>query len=117
MDTKQEPQAPAPYDHSVWLKRVARSAWLAAVVIAVALGIGVLGYHCIGGLGWVDALLEASMILGGMGAIAPMTDDKIKLFASAYALLSGLVVVSATSLILSPWLHRLIHHPNHVRRR
>ena len=84
--------------------------WLAAIVVTVALLIGVLGYHGLGGLSWVDSILEASMILGGMGAIAPMHNDAVKLFASGYALLSGLVVLSTTGIIMAPWLHRLLHH-------
>jgi hypothetical protein len=50
------------------------------------------------------------MILGGMGAIAPMTNDTVKLFASAYALLSGFVILSSAAIIVSPWLHRILHH-------
>lgn len=92
-----------------WLKRVGRSAWLGLLIAGIALLIGVLGYHFIGHLPWIDALLEASMILGGMGAIAPLTGDAEKLFASFYALTSGLVVVSTTAIILAPWLHRLLH--------
>jgi hypothetical protein len=93
-----------------WLIRVLRSLRLASLVVGCALGLGVLGYHLIGGLGWIDALLEASMILGGMGAIAPMHTDAIKLFASFYALFSGLVIVSTMGIILAPWLHRILHH-------
>ncbi len=58
----------------------------------------------------MDALLEASMILGGMGAVAPMQTDAIKLFASFYALMSGLIIVTSTGIFLTPFLHRLLHH-------
>lgn len=95
--------------YAKWLRRVRNSAWLAAVFISVTLSIGVLGYHTLGGLPWIDAFLEASMILGGMGAVAPMTNDAVKLFASFYALFSGLVVLTTTAIILAPWLHRLLH--------
>lgn len=97
-------------ERSKWVKRVVQSVWLAAIVVAFALAIGVLGYHILGDLSWIDSILEASMILGGMGAIAPMKSDAVKLFASFYALLSGLVMVSSTGMILAPWLHRLLHH-------
>ena len=95
-----------------WLRRVIRCFGLAVLFVAFALNIGVFGYHYIGHLAWVDAILEASMILGGMGAIAPMTNDAVKLFASAYALFSGLVALSAMGVLLAPWLHRMLHYAN-----
>ena len=96
-----------------WFNRVVISVWLAVAIIATALSIGVVGYHVFGKLPWIDALLEASMILGGMGAVAPMANDAVKLFASAYALFSGLILISTTGILLAPWLHRMLHHANH----
>jgi hypothetical protein len=93
-----------------WLRRMLNSAWLAFIIIALAFTFGVMGYHHLANLGWVDAILETSMILGGMGAIAPMPNDTAKLFASAFAMLSGLVIVTTTGIILAPFLHRLMHH-------
>jgi hypothetical protein len=93
-----------------WRQRMARALRLAAGIVGGALTIGVLGYHFIAHLSWIDAVLEASMILGGMGAIAPLTNDAAKLFASAYALFSGLIAVSSMAIILGPWLHRVMHH-------
>lgn len=101
-----KPPVPASLDFARHTKFVA----LALGAIAAALGVGVVGYHFLGGLPWVDALLESSMILGGMGAIAPMTNDAVKLFASAYALFSGFVALSSIAVILAPFLHRLLHH-------
>ncbi len=97
-----------PFDK--WLMRVCRSFWLAAIVAGVALLVGILGYHTLGGLNWVDSILEASMILGGMGPIAPLTTTGVKLFASAYALFSGLVLIGVTGVLLAPWLHRMLHY-------
>lgn len=93
-----------------WWKRVGNSALLALALILSTLLLGVLGYHFIGGLAWVDALLEASMILGGMGAIAPMHNDAIKLFASFYALFSGLIAIGGFAILMAPFLHRFLHH-------
>lgn len=93
-----------------WLARMARSIWFAALFAGAMLAIGVVGYHMIGHLGWVDSILEASMILAGMGPVATLQNDAIKLFASAYALLSGLVIIGATGFILAPWLHRMMHY-------
>lgn len=89
--------------------RVAGFVGLSAVAIGVALGIGVLGYHFLGGLPWIDALVNASMILGGMGPVDPITTHAGKLFASAYALFSGLLFLGAASLVLAPFVHRIMH--------
>lgn len=89
--------------------RMARSALVSIGVIGVALLVGILGYHYIAALDWVDSLLNASMILTGMGPVAPMVDDASKLFASAYALFSGVVFLSAVGILLSPIFHRILH--------
>jgi len=90
-------------------RRVARHALIALVVIAIALGIGVMGYHSLGGLGWIDSLLNASMILGGMGPVDPLKSDAAKLFASFYALFSGLAFIGIASVMIAPFVHRLLH--------
>jgi hypothetical protein len=99
-----------PFTHSHWLTRVRKSLLLAAFVVTISLTIGVLGYRYLGHFGWVDAFLEASMILGGMGPVAPLTNDAVKLFAAFYALFSGLVLISTTGLLLAPWVQRLFYH-------
>jgi hypothetical protein len=76
---------------------------------ALALGIGVVGYHCLAGLGWVDSLLNASMILGGMGPVDPLKTDVAKVFASLYALFSGLVFIGLLGILLAPFIHRFMH--------
>jgi len=78
-------------------------------MIAVALGIGIIGYHWLAGLDFVDSLLEASMILGGMGPVKTLTNDPAKIFASIYALFSGLVLIGVMGVILSPIVHRVMH--------
>ena len=60
-------------------KRVIRHFSLALLVLAVGLGIGVLGYHCFGQLNWIDSLLNASMILGGMGPVDPLHSSAAKI--------------------------------------
>ena len=96
-----------PTHQFVW--RVLGFLGLSAVIVGIALGIGVLGYHYLGGLPWIDALLNASMILGGMGPVDPITSHIGKLFASAYALFSGLLFIGAASLVLTPFVHRIMH--------
>ena len=73
------------------------------------LSIGVLGYHGIAGLSWIDSVLNASMILTGMGPVAAMTTTSSKLFASGYALFSGVVFLSSIGLVLAPLFHRILH--------
>jgi len=89
--------------------RVAWHSALASGLVAAALGLGVAGYHWLGGLPWIDALLNASMILGGMGPVDPMTTAKGKFFASFYALFSGLLFIGAASIIVAPFVHRIMH--------
>ena len=96
-----------PRHRFVW--RVLGFLSLAAAAIGAALGIGVVGYHYLGGLPWIDALLNASMILGGMGPVDPIPSPAGKLFASAYALFSGLLFIGAASLVLTPFVHRIMH--------
>ena len=89
--------------------RVARHGAIVASGVLIALSIGVGGYHWFGRLSWIDALLNASMILGGMGPVDPITTVPAKLFASFYALFSGLFVIAASGVLLAPFLHRLVH--------
>ena len=79
------------------------------LAITVALGIGVLGYRLIGNLSWVDSILNASMILGGMGPVNSLDSDAAKLFSSAYALFSGLFFIGIAALLITPFAHRLLH--------
>jgi len=89
--------------------RVLRHGGIVVLVAGSALTIGVIGYHTLVGLSWIDALLNASMILGGMGPVDPVHTTAGKLFASFYALFSGLVIIAATGILLAPFLHRLVH--------
>lgn len=95
--------------HAEWRRRLINALGVAATALAVMLGAGVLGYHYLVGLPWLDALLNASMILGGMGPIDPIRNDAGKLFASTYALLSGLVFVAVCGVLVAPFAHRFLH--------
>jgi hypothetical protein len=82
---------------------------IALALIAVSLLIGMVGYHVLEGLNWLDAFLNASMLLGGMGPIhAPATSGG-KLFAGLYALYCGLAVILVAGVILAPIAHRILH--------
>lgn len=93
----------------VFLKRLARTFLLASLVIGLSLGMGVLGYHYLGHLPWIDALLNASMILGGMGPVDTLGDPLAKLFASAYALFSGVILLASVAVMITPLVHRFLH--------
>ena len=92
-----------------FLKRVGRHGLVALAVMVLGLGIGVLGYHCIAHLNWIDSFLNASMILGGMGPVDPLHTNAAKIFAGCYALFSGLAFVGIVSVLLAPFVHRLLH--------
>jgi hypothetical protein len=89
--------------------RLLRSVLLAGSIVVLALAAGMAGYHFTENMPWIDALLNASMILGGMGPVDSLHTMGGKLFASAYALFSGLVLVSTAGILLTPVLHRLLH--------
>ena len=76
---------------------------------AVSLLAGMAGYHWLEGLSWIDSFLNASMILGGMGPVAPLLTPAGKLFAGVYALYSGMVLLVMVGVLLAPVLHRLLH--------
>lgn len=103
------PSAEPLLSASEFSRRLRRSVLVFAILVASALLIGAVGYHWLAGLAWVDAILNASMILTGMGPVSPMTSDAAKLFASAYAIFSGVVFLAACGVILSPMVHRFLH--------
>ena len=104
-ERRHQPLAP----RHVFRRRMLGSIALAIGVIGGSLLIGVAGYHYYGGLGWLDALVNASMILGGMGPVDPITRSAGKWFESAYALYSGIALLTSVGLIFAPAVHRLLH--------
>lgn len=100
-------QALAPT--GVFVRRLVRHSAIAAALVAVSLAIGMAGYHGFEGLPWLDAFLNAAMLMGGMGPVDALHTAGGKLFAGCYALYCGLVVVVAAGLLLAPFLHRLLH--------
>jgi hypothetical protein len=96
-----------PFPH--FLRRVAFSLLLALAVAAVALLLGTVGYHLFGGLPWLDAELNAAMILTGMGPVDPLGGTAAKVFASVYALFSGVVFLTSMGIVLAPVFHRVVH--------
>jgi hypothetical protein len=95
---------------SVFAKRLALNGFIGLILLAFSLGIGMIGYHTLEGLSWIDALLNASMILGGMGPVAPLQTNAGKIFASFYALYSGVVLLASVGILAAPIFHRFLHH-------
>jgi hypothetical protein len=93
-----------------FVRRMARFASLSAGIVLASLLVGVLGYHFLEGQAWLDALLNAAMILGGMGPVAEIHSAAGKVFASAYALFSGMVLLVAVGVLIAPAFHRFLHH-------
>src|SRR4029077_13958139 len=104
-----EPRIAPLLSRAKFLRRVGRHFLASLFVIGFALGIGIAGYHWLAGLSWIDSLLNASMILGGMGPVDPLHSSAAKIFASFYALFSGLAFVGIASLMIAPFAHRLLH--------
>jgi hypothetical protein len=92
-----------------FVKRLFSHSLLAFGLLAFSLGIGVVGYHLFEKLPWLDALLNASMILGGMGPVDPIVTTGGKVFASIYALFSGMIFLVVAGLLVAPVAHRLLH--------
>lgn len=93
-------------EHSNIVHHMIRNSLLGFALIAVALYIGMFGYHFFENLSWVDAFLNASMILSGMGPAATLTSTSGKIFAGCYALFSGLAFIAIVVIMLSPVIHK-----------
>jgi hypothetical protein len=90
-------------------QRMLRYSLITAGIILFSLVIGILGYHYFESLSWIDSLLNASMILGGMGPVNPLQTNAGKLFASFYALYSGIILLASVGILVTPIFHRFLH--------
>ncbi len=93
----------------VFLRRLLVSAAVGFGLVAVSLAVGMAGYHGYEGIPWIDAFLNASMILSGMGPLLSPVTTGGKLFAGLYALYSGLAVLVIAGVIFAPVVHRFLH--------
>jgi hypothetical protein len=92
-----------------FLGRLATSAAIGMALVAVSLLIGMAGYHLLERLSWLDAFLNAAMLLGGMGPTSPLQTPAGKLFAGLYALYCGLAVIGIAGIVFAPAYHRFLH--------
>jgi hypothetical protein len=94
----------------VYYRRIAHHAMLGIMIIAGSLGIGMTGYHFFEKLPWIDAFVNAAMILSGMGPVATLQTNAGKIFAGCYALFSGLALIAILGIIFAPVVHRSLHN-------
>ena len=105
-ERKEEPLASS----KTFVRRLGLNGLIGALLLAFSLGIGMLGYHFLENLSWIDSLLNASMILGGMGPVDPMKTNAGKIFASLYAIYSGVILLASVGILIAPIFHRFLHH-------
>jgi len=108
LEGKYQPLAP----RRVFFSRVVQCFLLTLAIIAFSLALGTVGYHYTEGLSWLDSLLNASMILTGMGPADPMKSDSGKVFAIFYCLYSGIAFLSLVAILIAPIYHRFLHRFN-----
>ena len=92
-----------------FLRRLARHGGLAGVVLVLSLVVGILGFHFFANQLWLDAYLNATMLLSGMGPVGDFQGSVGKIFAGIYAMYSGIVFLGATAVFLAPVVHRVLH--------
>ena len=90
-------------------RRMLQYGMITTTMILFSLLIGILGYHYFESLSWIDSLLNASMILGGMGPVDALKTNSGKIFASFYALYSGIILLASVGLLAAPLVHRFLH--------
>jgi len=104
-ERRRQPLASRP----LFYRRLARSLALAIAIVLTSLAFGMAGYHFLEGIPWLDAFLNASMILSGMGPVASLQTAAGKFFAGCYALFSGLALITVIGVVFAPIFHRFLH--------
>jgi hypothetical protein len=94
----------------LFLSRMVKHALVALALVGATLWVGMAGYHWLEGLAWIDAYLNAAMILGGMGPVTALRTTGGKLFAGTYALFAGIVFLVSVGVVFAPVAHRAMHH-------
>src|SRR5262245_61929387 len=104
-----EHRTPPVPSRRMFIRRLAKQFGYGLGLLGGSLAFGIAGYHWIAGFGWVDSLLNTSMLLGGMGPVNRLKNDAAKIFASIFALYSGIAFLVLAGLLLGPWFHRILH--------
>ena len=103
---RREPLLPS----ALFIWRVFKFSVISLCLAAISLLLGMLGYRVFEGMDWIDAFVNAAMILGGMGPVGELHTDAGKLFAGSYALYCGLVAIVTVGILIAPLFHRFLHH-------
>jgi len=117
--TRKEP-APVPHAASgpspgalasrkIFLSRFRRTASYALALVGITLVVGMIGYHALEHLSWLDAFHQAALLLSGMGPVIDIKSTAGKLFDGIYALFCGVILLASTALLFAPVIHRLLH--------
>jgi hypothetical protein len=93
----------------LFYRRIARNASYGLALVVFSLAIGMAGYRLFEGLAWIDAFLNAAMILSGMGPVDILRHSSAKVFAGCYAIFSGIALISTAAIVFAPVVHRVIH--------
>ncbi|MBA2613875.1 MAG: hypothetical protein H0U95_18070 [Bacteroidetes bacterium] len=104
-----KPQLKPLPPHRHFVSKIVRSAIAGLIILAFSICVGMIGYHHYFNLGWVDSLYNASMILTGMGPVDKAINNGGKIFASIYAIYSGVTFLTSVAIIISPIVHRFLH--------
>ena len=104
-----EPKSDPPLLRKFFARRLCKHALIAVGVVAFSIALGMAGYRGFEHLSPLDAFLNTTMLLGGMGPVNPPVTDAGKLFAGFFALYAGLVFIVTAALLFTPLLHRLMH--------
>lgn len=92
-----------------FVKRILTSFSIAMLFLTFSILIGIFGYHYFADLAWIDSLLNACMILTGMGPVDKVVTDSGKYFSSFYAVYSGVAFLTSIAVMLAPIFHRFLH--------
>jgi hypothetical protein len=92
-----------------FVRRLIYAAFLSAILLALWTAVGMVGYHLLAGLSWIDAFLNSAMIVGGMGPVDVLKNEPAKVFAGFFAILSGVIFLSVFGLLIGPVFHRFLH--------
>ncbi len=104
-----EPRSAPPLPRAAYVRRLLNHVIFAAVIVGGSLLVGMWGYHSFEKLGWLDAFLNAAMLLGGEGPLEQPQSTGGKIFAGVYAIYSGVLFIAIAGLLLAPVSHRLLH--------
>ena len=94
---------------AVFYSRVRRGVIYALALVAVTLGVGIVGYHMLENISWLDAFHQSALLLSGMGPVVELKSGAGKLFDGIYALFCGIILLAATGLLFAPVFHRILH--------